>query len=609
MQNYPIGETPEPNASLTEYQIIRCEDCHEIPLITFKMDKKEIQLKCEKEGKTKNIPFENFFATMKNYGDINCCQFCKNKNPSQKYYLCKTCSNKILCENCLNAHDKKDDIIKFNVDSICKKHYFPYESYCPICKENKCSYCSLDHEESHSRKEILLKKKIFKKNKLNEFKNTIKKIKNDKDKIDQKVKSVIKELEEKIVFINNLKNKFLEYLNMKLQFVELILNNYEKKLDNFDLNYFIINNLENQINFGLSEFNLNNYIPLSQKIDNTIDYLNKNINSQFNLDNKKNEDNEKSSTIWGNDVTDVDYKMVNDLKYDILGFFDFNKDLFAFYSSKSLFFISKTNFKEKFEIKESSLDEIKNCIKIDEEKILIRTDKSILIITIIDNSDYMITKNIEFTNKIYIFSSNFDYLCLEEEKVEENNKNITKYSFKSYPFPNYNKSKFSVDVESPSYGSKLIFSNNDVFFYNTGHNLNSYEIKNNNCSLKAKTKINIENLYPKIIDLNKKFYCLCDLKKVFLLNKEDMIIAKTININSNIGILKISDNLVSVFVVEKNVLYANNYDISSDGIKWSINNKKELLEKDASKFVQDKNYILFFKNSNEASLFKIEIKN
>ena len=95
-------------------QKIEGKNCHEIPTIKLKMDKKEVQIKCEKEEKIENIPFRNFFKTLIKYKDINCCQFCKNKNPLQKYYLC---TNKVLCQNCFEVHNKNDDIIKLKFDS------------------------------------------------------------------------------------------------------------------------------------------------------------------------------------------------------------------------------------------------------------------------------------------------------------------------------------------------------------------------------------------------------------------------------------------------------------------------------------------------------------
>ena len=61
---------------------------------------------------------------------------------------------------------------------------------------------------------------MFKKNKIEAFKKKINTIQNNKDNIEKKINIIVKELEEKIEFINNLKKKFFECLNMKLQFVE-----------------------------------------------------------------------------------------------------------------------------------------------------------------------------------------------------------------------------------------------------------------------------------------------------------------------------------------------------------------------------------------------------
>ena len=177
MENQEIYNYPPANVItqvVKDYPIIRCEDCHELLFMDFNLNKKEIQLICEKEKKTKNIPFETFFETIDKYKEMNCCEFCKNKNLSQIYYLCKECSNKILCENCFNEHEKKHEIIKFKIDSTCRKHYYPYESYCPKCKEHKCSYCSIDHDESHEKDEFWLKKNYLRKIKLTDSRRILK---------------------------------------------------------------------------------------------------------------------------------------------------------------------------------------------------------------------------------------------------------------------------------------------------------------------------------------------------------------------------------------------------------------------------------------------------
>ena len=315
MESQEINNCPPANAIeqiKKDYPIIRCEDCHELLSINFNLNSKEIQLICEKEKKMKNIPFETFFETIDKYKEMNCCEFCKNKNTSQIYYLCKTCSNKILCEDCFNEHDKKHDTIKFKIDSTCRKHYNPYESYCPKCKENKCSYCSIDHDESHENEEILLKKKLFKKNKLDSFKNNIKRINIVKVDIEQKINSIIKELENQIKKINSIKCKFFECLNMQIKFVDLILDNYEKKLKDFDINYYLINNLESQINFNLTELDYKENYSLEKKIENITTYLNQNLSSQFKFTNDKfNQINLIENTDINNDIIEVKYEKKN----------------------------------------------------------------------------------------------------------------------------------------------------------------------------------------------------------------------------------------------------------------------------------------------------------
>ena len=154
-------------------------------------------------------------------------------NLYQKLFFCYKLTN------CFKRHNKDDDIIKFKIDSTCKKHCNPYEYYCPICKENKCSYCSIEHNEEHGKKEILLKNKLLKKNKLIELKKKIKKIYTIKDKIENTIASIIKELEEKILLIKNLKDNFFESLNMQLKLTDLVLQNYEKKIPRFLSVFFL----------------------------------------------------------------------------------------------------------------------------------------------------------------------------------------------------------------------------------------------------------------------------------------------------------------------------------------------------------------------------------
>ena len=598
MENSEINDYPPANAidekETKDYPILRCEDCREILRINLKLDKKEVQLKCAKEGKTQNIPFEKFFTEIKKYADINCCELCKNIITSQNYYLCKTCSNKILCEKCFEEHNKKDDVIKFKIDSTCKIHYNPYESYCPICKENKCSYCSIDHDESHEKEEFFLKKKLFKKNKLDEFKKTIMAIKEEKNRIELKINSITKEPEEKINTLNELKNKFFESLNMKLKFVELVLNNYEKKIKDLDMNFTIINNLEKQINFNLTKLDLNYNDSLDKKIRNISNFLNKNLNSYFNFDNKEGkEKNELIDNIWGNEVSDVNFKKINEYKYDIKGLLDLNKYLLAFYSSNSIYIISKTNFDIAFIIKEFELGDIQICKKIDDEKILIYTSKNIANIKLLNDNDYMLTQKIEFSHEIIDFNSSFDLLYLKYDYDRY-------YGYKGFSielllFPNYKQINFSFYVKKTKseIDERVKFLEKNIFLILTSENLESFIIKNNKCSLQNKINISINYQKASIDVLNNELFYINDGQNILLLNKSNLLLTKTINLNkNNLGILKITDRLVTIFSSNQNNFIVLHCDILSNGIKWNVIKTNNLLNNTVDRVYQNKNFIL-----------------
>ena len=91
-------------------------------------------------------------------------------------YICNNC-NKILCPLCKNNHDKKHNIINYDLKNyICKIHSENYISYCNKCKINLCLKCQKEHK-SH---ETILYSDIMPDkddliNKLNNFRNILNK--------------------------------------------------------------------------------------------------------------------------------------------------------------------------------------------------------------------------------------------------------------------------------------------------------------------------------------------------------------------------------------------------------------------------------------------------
>ena len=594
--------------------IIRCEDCHELLFINFNLNKKEIQLICEKEKKTKNIPFDTFFETLDKYKDMNCCEFCKNKNTSQIYYLCKECFNKILCGNCFNEHDKKHETIKLKIDSTCRKHYNPYESYCPKCKEHKCSYCSIDHDESHEKDEFTLKKKLFKKKKIDAFKANIKRINSLKNEIEEKINSLIKELEDKIKSINNLRNNLFDSLDKQMKFSELMLDNYEKKLKDFDLNYYNINNLEKQINFNLLELNYNKNNSLDKKIEMITQYLNQNLNAQFIFDNDKMDNFKEIEKI--SEINGVIYENIRELNKGVRHFSDLNKDLFIFCTENVIYLLSKQNFDTKIEIRESEIKDIKYCKKIDDEKFLIQIPNFIVIIKVINNVDYMIIQKYELPSNYYSFNSKFDivYAQIEKDKHYKNTNHYYIYLNTYSNIINNHKSNKSYNMFIANDIGEPQFINDNHFFYFCKDIVRLYETPNNyyysnNYSNAIKSiKLDYNYNYACIIDLNKNFYCLNDRSKMLLLNKDNLTLSKTISMNNNnLGLFKNSDNNISIFFeTNDNKLEIYNYAILIDGLNWNLKGSKNIVNEEVYRVEKSNNY--FICRTNRAC-FLFEIKN
>ena len=154
-----------------------------------------------------------------------------------------------------------------------------------------------------------------------------------------------------------------------------------------------------------------------------------------------------------------------------------------------------------------------------------------------------------------------------------------------------------------------------IFFFHISYDyLEVYNIAFGYCYFQNKSSLRIDYKNASIIELSNDFYCLNDLKIIYLLSKNDLSLTKTINIaTNNLGLLKLSDNSVTIFVNESGKLVSKNYDILSNGIKWTLNQAQSLLNKEVISCCNDKKYLLFKnKNSNynynaqwECSLFEM----
>ena len=620
--DYPPANNPNEINNINEieeeedYPIIRCDNCHEVLLMSLDLDKKNILLSCEKENKKKTISFIKFFDNIDKYKYSNCCQLCKKKSKSQKYYLCKTCSNKIICQNCYENHNKDDNIEKLSkLDSLCRKHFNQIESFCDICKEHKCSYCIPEHEEEHENKEYLIRDILFKKKKLDNFKNNLKNISEIKQNIEKQINEVINELQKKIELLINLKNKFFEDLNMKIKFTDLVYKNYLKKFKDTDLNYYLIKNLENQIDFGLKDLKINKENNLDNRITQIINYLNSNINSHFNIKSDINlyeEKNDNFNDIKENDAIDIDYNIKKEFNYlNILGLLDFNDDLYALYDYSLIRFISKKNDMIKFEIKEKDLSQIKSCQKNEENKILVLTEGYLIFIQILENSDYIILNKNHISIDKFEFNSSLNLLFCYY------------YNIYFLLFPKYNEQKLLLEYNN-QYINKFQFIRDNLFFIFESGKISSYLIKDDKAKqLNSTNQFNIDTKYSEVIDLNSGFYALNNKDKIYILNKNNLEIIKTININLDklntqfyyysfsifTTLFKSFDTIITLFIFDNDnkIVDFQNYKISMSGIKWELEKGHNLLWDKINSLKKCGNNLLFLGN-NKSYLVDIQFK-
>ena len=164
------------------------------------------------------------------------CNNCK-KNKYETFdnlmYICNGC-NIILCPLCKNIHDKKHNIINYDLrNTICNIHNEIYISYCKTCKINICLKCIKEHKKH----DILPYSDILPDK--DELLNKLKELEKEKDKLINDINDMINKL-------NNIKDNITIIYNI----YNNMINKYEDKYRNYEIlesinNMNIINDIKN----------------------------------------------------------------------------------------------------------------------------------------------------------------------------------------------------------------------------------------------------------------------------------------------------------------------------------------------------------------------------
>ena len=256
------------NNNLIDKVINRCYFCLNIP--TIKIFPQELDLNidyiCHK--KKDSIPYKQYNHLFpKILLSKTKCLVCGKYSSQLKSFFCINCK-RFFCSDCVGHHNtiNSNHIIHQTPqsDTKCIIHDQKYNSYCKTCLQDICEVC-LNFHNSHN---------IINYNDL---------IINDLETINNNINCY-----EKIInYINEFRGKLIEKINKMSQIFEnqnkfiihfLKTNKeiYEKQLIKKELNYSIIQNLKQNINFP----NIENKL---EEIKNIIEKINTEINNLYNI--------------------------------------------------------------------------------------------------------------------------------------------------------------------------------------------------------------------------------------------------------------------------------------------------------------------------------------
>ena len=434
-------------------------------------------------------------------------------------------------------------------------------------------FCQDENHKNHSI--ILLSKILIPKNQLENLKNNIQNSQKIRSDIEEKINNLIKELKEKEEQLKSLMEKFTKLLDVKIKFIEIFLHNYENKIEEIDLNYQTIFNLQKEINFKVPNLSFYENEKLAQKIEKSFDFFekNKNFNNYLNNLNYKVENNDNKLKVLS--IVKTKKNLV------IKGFTEVNKNCIAF-SSYSEIYLYDNNFNELFTIKEFK-DNIYKLGKIEDNKIIGISQNSIIVFNIINNNDYIIENSFKSpSNKLFYFNNYIFYY------------NYGRFYYKNYPYyQNFNLSF----VTNHDY-LNLNFLDNISFFAIDSYILDYY-IHSNNTYYKISSTSNIKlNANSSIFEVNQKYYAINYLNIIYLLNKEKLNLVKTIDLNIRCQYSFFFNEDKNKFTLfhclsnSYNSFNALSLNVLNDGIKWE-EGKNNFIKEGTCSFIQKYNGFYF----------------
>ena len=162
-----------------------------------------------------------------------------------------------LCPFCKSIHDKKHDIIDYDLRNyVCNKHNKLFQKFCISCQIILCSSCEKEHEFHVGSIENFSEGYKNHKNRLDELRNTLNKFNNNVREIINKLNKVMESMET----YYNIYNDILLFLENNT-----IMNSYQSSnLEGYNSILFELKKIRQEYDYGN---NINKLLYISNEIE------------------------------------------------------------------------------------------------------------------------------------------------------------------------------------------------------------------------------------------------------------------------------------------------------------------------------------------------------
>ena len=235
--------------------IFRCNKCPYIPLmrILYQGCKIYIEFRCQNGHydyeEIKTFYNRNKKCTLK---ELICCLNYESPSEDNKFFYCNQCE-KFYCSKDMNSHSNEDDSNNNNlipielIDGVCKLHGEKNVYYCNKCHINICKDCLTELHSKHNYFEI--KSKFYSNKQIDNYKKILKENEIKFNNFYIESQKVIEEMTEKINQCKIMFNKYKELNDYEILLCKNIINTYEDLYNKNLINYEMIFNIDNILNF------------------------------------------------------------------------------------------------------------------------------------------------------------------------------------------------------------------------------------------------------------------------------------------------------------------------------------------------------------------------